>query len=276
VGALQARPEHRIGYFGDTDTEIAALLASWATPWPTTARIAERDGTLVGFAAADLDEATGRAWVHGPLVDDPEWESVADALLREVVDAAPPGIDDFELVGDVANVRLAALADRHAFTAGEVHHLLTLDRAGIRSLPTLEAAPLARELEDDLVALHDSLFPATYYPGRTLLERAARHESEIVIVAEAGSLVAYGAGQIDEVGAGYVDYVGVPPQQRRRGRGRTAVVALIRALRARRDIPYARLVVAGSNVGALALYDSLGFTRTSSMVGYRRRPEVAA
>jgi ribosomal protein S18 acetylase RimI-like enzyme len=274
VAALQARPEDRIGYFGDTPEEIAALLASWGSPWFASARLVERRGAIVGFAAAELDESLGRAWVHGPLVGDSAWDELADELFRELLAIAPPAIEDFELLGDVANVRLARLAERHGFTAGAVNHVLGLDATGIQRLPNLSAPGLSSEHERAFVELHDTLFPATYYPGPTLLERSARGESVIVAIADSVSLIAYAAGQIDEVGAGYIDFVGVAPEKRREGRGRTVVVALTRALDDRQRIPSVRLVVSSTNEPALALYDSLGFERVSSMVGYRRRPEI--
>ena len=167
VATLQAQPEHRIGYLGETADEIEALLASWDKPWHESGHVVQREGHLAGFATAELDVERGRAWIHGPFVDDPEWDELADLLLGEVAASAPPTVDDFELVGDVANVKLAALAERHAFTAGAV-----------------------------------------------------------------------------------------------------------RALDALQRIPYAKRVVSSEDEAALGLYDSLGFTRESSLVGYRRRPEV--
>ena len=94
VATLQTRPDDRIGYFGDTADEGAALLASWESPWFESARVVERQGALVGFAAAELDESLGRAWVHGPLVDDSAWDELAEELLRELLATAPPAIED--------------------------------------------------------------------------------------------------------------------------------------------------------------------------------------
>lgn len=272
VAGLQTQPEHRIAYLGDTTDEVGALLESWDAPWVDSARVVERDGALVGFAAAELDEPLGRAWIHGPFVDDPEWDSVADELVAAVVRSAPSRVDDFELLGDVANLRLAGLAKRQGFEDSDVNYSFELAADGIRRLPALDVPTLAPAFEDAFVALHDAAFPGTYYPGSTLVERASRGESTVVALVDSGSLVAYAAGQIDEGGVGYIDFVGVAPERRREGHGRTVVVAVLRALDALGPIPAARLTVSSTNVAALALYDSLGFTRAASFVGYRRRP----
>ena len=269
VAKLQVQPEHRIAYLGDTATEIAALFESWDRPWTDSARVAERDGRLVGFVTAEIDEPLGRAWIHGPFVDDPDWDGIADDLFGQLLSAAP--VDDFEVVGDVANVRLAEITRRRGFESGFIQYSLELDSHGIGELPPLDAPPLGPEIERSFVELHDTVFPGTYYPGQALVERAARGDSVVVTLTDGESLVAYAAGQIDETGAGYIDFVGVSPDHRREGHGRTAIVALTRALAARQPIPAARLTVSSVNDAALALYDSLGFTRSSSFIGYRRR-----
>jgi ribosomal protein S18 acetylase RimI-like enzyme len=276
VATRQARPESRIAYFGDSPAEVAALLESWDDPWWEGARVFERGEGIAGFAAAEVDERQGRAWIHGPFVGDRQVTSVADELLDALISSLPAAVDDLELLGDVANVRLGELATRFGFTAGTVNHLLTLDAAGIRRLPALDAPPLEPRLTAAFVDLHDSVFPGTYYPGETLVDRFASGESVVVAVAERGSLVAYAAGQIDENGRGYVDFVAAAPDHRRRGHGRLVTVALVRALDARGPVPAVRLTVASTNDAALDLYHSLGFTRASSMVGYRRRPPTPA
>jgi ribosomal protein S18 acetylase RimI-like enzyme len=276
VAALQAQPEHRIAYFGDTTDEVAALLESWALPWSDSSRVVERDGQLIGFVAADLDKTLGRAWIHGPYISEvTRWDELADALLDELMAAAAP-IADFEVVGDVANTRLADLARRAGFTSGPVNYTLALAASRIDSLPPAASQRLRAEHEDAFAVLHDELFPGTYYPGFLLLERAARGQAVIETIVDSTGLVAYAAGQIDEGGAGYIDFVGVAVDRRREGHGQAVVAAISRSLAALRPIPQIRLTVSSTNETALALYDSLGFERSASMVGYRRRPGAAA
>jgi ribosomal protein S18 acetylase RimI-like enzyme len=254
--------------------EIAGYLESWEAPWFTSSRIAEDDGALVGFAAAEIDATLGRAWIYGPLVEYLTWDELAERLLDEVMAAVPATISDFELSGDVANVRLARLADRVGFAAGAVHFLLTLDAVGIEQLPPRGAQILSAEHEEAFVELHDALFPRTYYPGKQLLERAARGEQIVLCVIEGDELVGYSAGRSDEDG-GYIDFIGVVPRRRGEGHGRTLVVALSRALHARLPAAGVSLTVSSENGPALALYDQLGFVQASRSVGYRRRAESA-
>lgn len=273
AAGLQVRPEQRTAGLGRTPAEIGVYLESWATPWHDKSRVADLDGALVGFAACEPDEKLGRAWIYGPLVAEDEWDAIADHLLTDVMAEAPPAIADFELSGDLANVRLAALAQRHGFAAGVPHFLLTLDATMIAPSAAGGVIPLPREHEHAFVALHDLLFPGTYYSGAQLLERAADGTQTVLALVADGELVGYAAGRLDEAGDGYVDFVGVEPAVRREGYGRALVLALCRTLGDDHPIGRVTLTVSSENGAALALYDDLGFRRESSSVGYRLRPD---
>src|SRR5262249_35182124 len=177
-----------------------------------TSRVAERGRRLVGFVGAEIDESLDRVWFYGPVVDDPDWHVVADALLAALTTGVPGSTGKTaEVVGDVANARLAAFAERHGFGAGKVHHLLALPAPMIESLERPELAPIAVEHESAFVARHEELFPGTYYSGPQLLDQAARGKAVVLGVIDDGRLVGYAAGRVDEGGDGYLDFVGVAP-----------------------------------------------------------------
>lgn len=273
MARLQTRSETRNAFFGDNAEEIAALLTAWETSWVDTSLVTERGGQIVGFIGAELDESLGRVWIHGPVVAVPDWDGVADALLAALDGALPAMPWDRELAGDVANAQLAVLASRHGFVAGEVHHVLTLGAASVEDLPASSVSPLSPSHEQAFFELHAQLFPGTYYSGPQLLGQAARGEADVLGLADGDELVGYVAGRIDEGGDGYIDFVGVARDRRREGHGALLVAAISRALAERAAIAAVRLTVSCENRAALVLYDTLGFVRTSSAVGYRRRVE---
>ncbi len=271
VAARQADLASRIAYFGESPAEIEAYLPTWSPPWTETSRVAVEGTTLTGYIGAELDVAVGRAWIHGPLVSDASWDAVAEELWTALLPAIPQAIEDVELTGDVANVRLAAFAARRGLTGGDVHVVLELQAAAVDRLPAADVPRVPRTYADELVTLHEELFPNTYYSGRQLLEQAESGEATLLGVVVDEQLVGYAVGRIDEAGAGYIDFLGVAPGARRAGYGRTLVTALCRALRPRMRVPAVRLTVAETSAAALALYDGLGFRRVSSAIGYRRR-----
>ena len=275
IASLQARPEERNGYFGESLAEVRALLESWERPWVDTSVVAERSGRLTGFLGAELADSAPRVWLHGPVVVDPDWDRVADELLAALLARFPElGDREQELVGDAANTRLGTFGKRHGFLAGAVHHVLELPAAAIAALPSAPVVPLGAAHEGALARLHDELFPRTYYSAHELLEQAARGDATVLGLVEPGNLTGYVAGRIDEAGEGYIDFVGVSGDDRRRGYGTALVGEISRALAKRASITKVSLTVSTENPAALALYDRLGFTKVSSAVGYRRPAEA--
>lgn len=276
VAGLQADPAHLIASLGVTAADIAASIREWAADWTGHCRIVRDDGngTLTGFAGVEVDLELGRAWVHGPLVaaDGPAWDEAADALLGALLAGpVPDTVHDVELNSHLDNVRLARLAARHGFTAGVVNRALELRRSTALALPPIILPALDPAHHDAVAALHDRLFPGTYYSGRQLVAQAVAGEATILQLVEDGGLVGYAAGRVDNAGEGYLDFVGVDESARRAGAGRRLVTAFAQTICAEPAVPRVCLSVREDNEPALALYAALGWTIDIRMVGYRRK-----
>lgn len=267
---LQERPEARIPYFDESSDEIAAEIASWGSDWSRRCLVAERDTRVVGFVGVEVDLELGRAWIYGPFAEDAEWDDLADPLLREAIALA--GVEDLELLGDDAHVRLAALADRHGFPRGRRSFGLEIGRHAVEQLPHIPVPRLEPRQQTAFATLHEALFPRTYYAGIQLAEQHEHGEAIVLVLAEDGDVVGYAVGRGKEGGPGYIDFLGVAEHARGRGLGRELTTAVCNALLEDERRSKVALTVYEDNVAALALYDRLGFERVASMVGYRRRP----
>ncbi len=278
VTRLQERPESAIPSLGRTAAEIAAQVEGWGADWFARCTVAELDGEVAGFIGADVDTEIERAWVHGPLVTPSHWDELAERLLeRSIATAAASGVHDLELLGDVANARLAELAGAHDFERRTPAYSLEIRREHILALPPTSVPPFGDDHREALFELHETLFPGTYYSGAQLADQHRRGEATLLALVENGELVGYAAGRVDPAGGdGYLDFVGVAEAARGRGHGRTLVVAICRQLVVDPRCAKVALTVYEDNVSALALYDRLGFTRAASMVGYRRTSAPAS
>jgi ribosomal protein S18 acetylase RimI-like enzyme len=273
VAELQQRPESNVPFFGRTPGDVAAELESWSPTWSESCLVAEDGGRIAGFVGADADEELGRAWIHGPFASASHWPVLADELLTACIELVTArGVRDLELAGDVANTRLRQLALGHGFEPRSASKSLTITRDRALELPPEHVPPLEAGLVDAFVALHETLFPATYYSGAQLVAQHARGDAVVLALVEDGELTGYAAGRIDATGQGYVDFVGVTERSRGGGRGGRLVTALCRTLVARSDCTHVALTVYEDNLPALAVYDRLGFEPEASMVGFRRRP----
>jgi ribosomal protein S18 acetylase RimI-like enzyme len=269
VAHLQARPESRIPFFDESPEEIAAEIASWGSTWTAKCLVAEDRGQVVGFAGVEVDSELGRAWIYGPFAEDEAWEALADPLLQEAVALA--AVDDLELVGEAAHLRLGALAARHGFPRGRPSLGLEITRELVERLPAIGAPRLEPRHQEAFVALHEALFPRTYYSGLQLADQHERGEATVLTLLAGESVVGYAVGR-GKGHEGYIDFLGVAEHARGRGHGRALTTSMCHTLLEDPQRARVRLTVYEDNAPALALYHHLGFQRATTMVGYRRRP----
>jgi ribosomal protein S18 acetylase RimI-like enzyme len=270
VARLQEHPESRIPYFEELADEIAAEIESWGGDWPAKCLVAEREGRVVGFIGVEVDHERGRSWIYGPYAGDEEWDALAEVLLEEIVRVA--GVEDVELLGEDAHARLGALAGRHGFSPGRVSLGLEIGRETATQLPDVVVSRLEERHQDAFVALHEALFPRTYYSGRQLAEQHAQGEAIVLTLVEDDGLVGYAVGRGKPGGVGYIDFLGVAEHARGRGRGRLLTTGICQALLDDPERSKLRLTVYEENAPAVALYERLGFSPAVRMVVYRRRP----
>lgn len=275
VAGQQADPASAIGYLDDTAEAIAEELLALEPLGTAGLVVARRDGRPVGVLAAEYDAEPPRCWWHGPFVADGEdWEAVADALLARGRALLPATVTEEETFGDERHTRLAAFAARNGFEAQEASAALARPLAGdlpALRVPTVAADTLSDGQRQELVDLHDRLFPGTHTPGRRLVGRRDHH---IQAVVEDGIVVGYVAVQQQSDADGYVDFLGVADTARGRGLGSALVAAACHDLR-QRGCRRAHLTVRVSNAAARQVYAANGFVQEQILVPYRKGVRLA-
>jgi ribosomal-protein-alanine N-acetyltransferase len=133
---------------------------------------------------------------------------------------------------------------------------------------------LRRATADDLDAImtiENALFPGDAWSASTMTsEIAGPHGHYLVAVAADGAIDGY-AGLLAPEGSGHGDIqtIAVVDRARRRGLGRTLMLALLNEAR-RRQATEVFLEVRADNPGARALYEMLGFTEIAVRPRYYR------
>ena len=133
---------------------------------------------------------------------------------------------------------------------------------------------LRRATADDLdaiMAIENALFPGDAWSAATMAsEIAGPHGHYLVAVAEDAAIDGY-AGLLAPEGSGHGDIqtIAVVERARRRGLGRTLMLALLNEAR-RRHATEVFLEVRADNPGARALYETLGFTEIAVRPRYYR------
>ncbi len=266
----QADPTTATAYFGQTAAEIAAAIAEF-TP-AHNALLAYDDNQSIGFLGIDSSAEIRRTWLYGPLVEVADWADCADTLYAE---AQRGGLFanvrwEQELFVDVVNTHIAAFAARHGFTAGTAEASFRLETLNLLAPTDASIIPLATDLHPAFIALHESIFPRAYFTGAEILEQLGER-NQVFSATEQGELAGYIYARVEpEADNGYIDFVGVTESARRRGIGRMLTIAAARWLFTLPDVKEVTLTVNAANAGAIALYQSLGFTQTQTLQPYRK------
>jgi ribosomal protein S18 acetylase RimI-like enzyme len=278
IAGEQAELSRGTTMLGDERDGISAELADLHPDWRATVRAAWEGGRPVGACLVEWDEESARAWVFGPWVagGDDAWARWARPLLEAASAQLPADIDRVELGGDVSNVRMASLAGELGWTTSEVSHVFAADSAAAGAWP--EAAVAIREAtaadREAIRPLHDREFPATYASVDRLLPDQPDGKFRVLVAEDGARFLGYAAGRVQPDGEGYLDYLAVSDAARGHGAGRDLLVTIGRWLVDTSPKHDVNLTVQDHRPPARRLYESLGFTRQLSMVGYSRPPKT--
>ena len=271
IARLQPDAAHHIAYFGLTASDIAASIAEWDEDWTQQIFLAYDGDQLIGFIGVDLSTETAKAWIYGPLVDHANWHTCADQLYEAIqAQGILQAVKTQELLGDAHNKRLADFAGRHGFNTRFGAASLRLLRNQMSALPQLEPAlPLSYDQHDAFAALHNTVFPDTYYSGAELLEQLD-DQNQAFVVAEDGALQGYIFARVDNGSDGYIDFLGVREDARGRSIGARLIVTASRWLMTFPEVHETALTVNSDNAAAIRLYQRLGFEHLRTIEAYRK------
>jgi ribosomal protein S18 acetylase RimI-like enzyme len=263
--------QHHIGYFGVTPEDIRQTVLMLNLRYDRSFRLALNGEHQVGVMGVDIDKEIGRAWLYGPLVTADDWAVTADTLYEEVQKAIPREIIEHEMFVDAQNVNCLAFAERFGFLRYKDMSIYYITPDRVASLPEADADEWDDRFADQLVALHDRLFPRSNY---TLAYMLAEREkgAQLLTLSDGTRLSGYFFGRAEpESGEAYVDLVGVDESFRRSGAGRRLMLAGLARLRRMPGLRQINLTVATENESARRLYDSLGFVKERDMNSFRKR-----
>lgn len=270
---LNDDPAHHIGFFGYGRDDIAQTLRDHALPLSSTFFLAERDGRLVGVFGVDYDAEVSQAWLFGPMVDDPAWDAIADALYERARALIPPGIERWNLFADAANARLVTFAARHGYEAGDANTIMSLSRGDEPANLSPAAELLDSRFAEQFAAAHEALFPKTYYTASQLMNWEGE-DGRLIVHTDGDELLGYAFYRLQpDAGQSYLDFIGTVESAQRRGVGRGLLAAVVSDSFSDSRIGRINLTVRAGNDGAIALYESFGFRTERTLRSYRRKGE---
>jgi ribosomal protein S18 acetylase RimI-like enzyme len=271
VSRLNQELTHKISYFGDTGEEIAADFSAVQPPEGFAFIAVGEDGKPAGFFGVEMDLELGRSWLFGPLVEEHEWEAIAEQLYQAISADLPEEISKQELFFHSQNSRLENFAVKHGFNYHSEGAVLVLDikqrqRRDGSGVTGLEAGDSAQ-----FQALHDMLFPNTYFSAKQLEKLAKEDDKCLLVRQEDKSLAGYIFAQLRPASHDvYIDFLGVDPGFRRQGVAQDLVAHVLEWAAKKPFVENASLTVSGDNEAAISLYHSMGFSTQLVSRAYRK------
>lgn len=272
IADLNKQPEHHIAYFGTTPDEIAHyLLEEQSIPPEESYLKAYYRGDMAGVIGLEYDLDIRRAWIEGPLIQPPHWKKIAEALYTAILNLIPELINDYELGCDTRNSKLGDFALEHGYHHDGEAALLIYRREYLAELPEIHEPQLAAGFADQFQALHDQLFPGTYYSGKQLFKKIDQHH-KVFTVTKDDSLKGYIFAYVSpSIGDAYIDFIGVKEIARRQGIGKRLLVSALHWIFSFPEVNQVGLTVRMENEAAVKMYENTGFIIERMLLGYRKK-----
>ena len=272
---LSMQPEHHIVYFGGTPEEITHSVKKLADTAPINLLAFEED-RLAGVLSVETDGEIGRGWLQGPVVESESWESIADALYDQALQALPPEIGELEISCDLENTRVLDFAARHDFVLRGDWYFLNFSRSQSSMLPESSARPIEPHQHAAVQQLHDRLFADANLPGAQMIA-AQGEQTRLLVHGDGDSPDGYIYLTVEpESGEAFIDFVGVAESAQGRGTGRKLVVAGMHWLFGWPMVDQVALAVRTDNEPARRLYERTGFTLERTTRAFRKKLDTPA
>ncbi|MFX1512035.1 MAG: GNAT family N-acetyltransferase [Promethearchaeota archaeon] len=270
---LQKDSTHHICSLPIQRNQIESYLHESQPRWPKNVFLAYREKRLIGFIRIVPDTELGRARIEGPLVDDTEWDTVAENLYLIAVESIlSKEIKDHEICGNISNKRLNGFACRHGFVPNPNKTIqIAIEKERLSNLPDVsDISELTPRFHKAFIQLHDAIFPKTSHSGKQILEMLS-DKKKVFIGKQNDILLGYIYIILDQsTNEGYIDFLGVVKSARRQGIGTKLIIKGIKWLFTSFDVDKVMLYVTEENEGAYELYNKIGFKPLRWILGYRK------
>jgi len=219
VARLNVRPEHHVCYLG---TEVKEIRDAYMNDLPDLPAeeavvVALEDDRPFGTLGLEVDAVRGRAYLWGPFVDHPEWQDVANRLWDRLLEIKPDSVSDLRTGVAAENTQFLEFAEAHEFVLSDrQHYTMELKRAAYRPASINGVLELPEAVYDRFTALHDAIFPDTYYNGQEIVARIGETRKVFVTEDVAGYIY---IELKPKLGFASLEFIGVGEDGRGKGYG---------------------------------------------------------
>jgi ribosomal protein S18 acetylase RimI-like enzyme len=251
-------PESQCLHSGEGYESILQTMIKWDEVSEIRFVVAVQNGRLVGVLGCEFDEELGRGWLWGPFALTADWKGLATDLLEQLLAILPAAIRRLDFFVNQVNQRAYRFYLAQGFQEPEVSHVYVAERHQTVPLLLDACRPLQPAQSGCFRALHDAIFPNTYYTGQDILDQLDA-DHRIFVAVQGEDLLGYVYAILDESGEGYIEFLGVQADARGRGLGKRLLLTALYWLFEVRDVSTVGLTVSDDQNNARSLYKKVGF-----------------
>lgn len=271
MARCNAKDEQYIAYCCKKKESILADMKELLTYNETCIIGAIEDETLRGVMALDVDVPKERAEVVAFFIDTDDralWQQIAQEMLVYIQEGSK-GISKYLFFIGMYNENMITFLERnHATFKGNEFGLVLNREDYSQRLKDWkeEVGELEEKLYTEFIALHDGIFPGTYYSGDEIIERVDTSNKVFIDGKNAIRGYCYAEKEQDTEG-GYIHFLGVAEENRRQGIGRR-LISIASEWLLNENADKINMTVEADNQKALDLYLSLGYKIKSENKSY--------
>jgi ribosomal protein S18 acetylase RimI-like enzyme len=268
ISRLNKQKEHNITDLGTDSAEIENFIRNDLLDLDADKGfyLAFVDNQLAGVWGLDYDSDKGYLYSLGPYIDYPHWNDIANLLWLKIENAIPAGTKQIIMSFNSCNRNCIDFAIGHGFTLRVVGLQLKLTATEFTPVDHDHIIELPEKDQQTFVALHDQLFPGTYYSGVDILKRCDSIRKVFVNQPLTGYIY---VEPLPDFGEAHLEFIGVHPEAQGQGLGKALLSKAIDYVFSFDKINELTLTVRENNP-ARWLYERVGFKIDDTIHGYER------
>ena len=268
---IRSRPKDVIDpYPPASEIEVMADAAARGKGEASHPRVAEVDGTIVGFGALDFSEDLHRAQLVGPIVHPAHrHKGYAQQLLKSLVEQARLAHQE-EIRATVGGMNQAGrvLLEASGFKTLACNSLLRIKRPDSFGDVHMDGVSVRRATYDDWEQVHE--FVRRLVPRNAKQTRSVLKTSEyIVLLAEKRKqIVGFSEVDLRQPGVALLEHLDGPPNMLHVGLGNLLLWESVRSAFENPEVESFDLVAVGNDPKMLTAYANVGFELLHDLVVY--------
>ncbi|PFC84564.1 GNAT family N-acetyltransferase [Bacillus anthracis] len=260
---------HYVGYCGDEKKEVLhTILHDFSDiGWEKSFVVTYEDNKIIGVLGFDVDEGKRCAEIWGPFIKAENWEEVALHMWKELIEKVPFHIEKFYGFYHVENNNCARLMKKLYAKEQDRHSIFILNNIVEQRIicNVEEALP---QVFEQFIALHNHVFPNTYYEGNEIIERLS-DTNKLFVSMKNGKLEGYVYVEVNpEFHEANIEFIATAENSRRKGVGEQLLQGAIQYIFSFQEMKEIELCLNTNNDRAMKLYKKVGFEEKACLQHY--------